>query len=146
MKRHEALQPLSREHHEGLILARLLQKDAPHYKGLPQTLQDKAMYAKDFFNEKLKHHFVKEEKIFNIIKPMQYSFNLLINEITEEHLLLFGLINSLENSTSLSDDLDKLGKTLEQHIRKEERFLFPLIEQHCSDDIFHQIQKLKMSE
>jgi hypothetical protein len=35
MKRHEALIPLSRDHHGTLILARLLRSDAPPYKGLP---------------------------------------------------------------------------------------------------------------
>lgn len=146
MKRHEALQPLSREHHEALILSRLLQKDAPIYRSLPQTLEDKSMYAKDFFYQKLKDHFIKEEKIFGIIQPMLCSFNLLITEIIEEHTLLFALVNSLENSISLSEDLDKLGKTLEQHIRKEERILFPLMEKYCSSEIFYEIQKFNMSE
>ena len=42
MKRHEALAPLSREHHGTLILAQLLKKGAPVYKGLPDTDTGKA--------------------------------------------------------------------------------------------------------
>ena len=35
MKRHPTLAHLSREHQGALILAKLLQEDAPDYKGLP---------------------------------------------------------------------------------------------------------------
>jgi len=34
MKRHEALAPFSREHHGALILAQVMKKGAPAYKGI----------------------------------------------------------------------------------------------------------------
>ena len=49
MKRHESLAPLSREHHEGLILAQLLKKGAPAYRGLPTDLAGKLSYAREMF-------------------------------------------------------------------------------------------------
>ena len=42
MIRHSSIVSLSREHHGALILARLLQKDAPPYKNLPKDLKGKA--------------------------------------------------------------------------------------------------------
>ena len=54
MKRHEALAPLSRDHHEALILSQLLKKDSPAYKGLPVTVEGKVNYAVGFFEKNLK--------------------------------------------------------------------------------------------
>jgi len=45
-------------------------------------------------------------------------------------------------SGNLVGDLDKLGKKLEQHIRKEERILFPLIEQYCPEEMLAAITLL----
>ena len=67
MKRHEALAPLSREHHNTLMLAQLLKKDAPVYKGLPANVKDKAVYALQQFEEMIKDHFQQEEIIFEKI-------------------------------------------------------------------------------
>jgi len=35
--------------------------------------------------------------------------------------------------------MDELGTKLEAHIRKEERVLFPLLQQYCSRDVLEQI-------
>ena len=58
MKRHPALIPLSREHHGALILARLIQKDAPPYKGLPLEINGKAVYAQEFYKNILSYNLV----------------------------------------------------------------------------------------
>ena len=41
MKRHKALIPLSHDHHLLLLLAQLIKKNAPDYKGLPKDLKEK---------------------------------------------------------------------------------------------------------
>ena len=66
MKRHEALAPLSREHHEALILAQLLKKGVPAYKGLPTDTAGKISYARQLYADKLRRHFLDEEKILEI--------------------------------------------------------------------------------
>ena len=58
IKRHKALQPLSRDHHQGLILAQILKKGAPQYKGMPSTIEGKKEYAIAFSESELKQHFM----------------------------------------------------------------------------------------
>ena len=63
MKRHTALIPLSQDHHHGLLLAQLIKKNAPEYKGLPKDLIGKMNYTNDIYNTELEHHFEDEEKL-----------------------------------------------------------------------------------
>ncbi len=131
MKRHETLVPLSREHHDALILARLLQKNAPVYKGLPEQPGAKAIYAVQFFKTNLQEHFSKEEALLHQVKKYNGEIKKLTEEIISEHL---------QDAKELSGAMDKLGILLEAHIRKEERILFPLIQEHCPEEILKTIE------
>ena len=139
MKRHEALAPLSREHHSTLILAQLLKKDAPEYKGLPSLLTDKASYAKQQFETIIQKHFQQEEIILDKTKDCHPDIKTLAAEIMQEHRQLTALFKSIDTTTNLVDTLDDLAKTLQEHIRKEERVLFPLLQQHCNETLLQQI-------
>ena len=135
MKRHEALAPLSREHHEALLLAQLLKKNAPAYKGLPETTGAKAAYAVNFYTTKLVTHFNIEEQILQKVKQYNGAIAALTAEIIQEHVQLAAMFNALHHSDDLADALDKTGTLLEAHIRKEERVLFPLIQQYCPQEV-----------
>ena len=41
MKRHSSLVPYSQDHHKILVLAQVLKKDVPDYKGMPTDLKGK---------------------------------------------------------------------------------------------------------
>jgi len=142
MKRHSALIPFSREHHNTLILARLLQKDAPPYKGLPHDLDGKANYALKFYKDDLIRHFIAEEKIFPIVKGINAEIDVLFTEILEEHDRFHISFNAINSQNNLADHLDQLGKDLELHIRKEERQLFPLIQENCSEQVLNTIETI----
>lgn len=142
MKRHEALVPLSREHHDALILAQLLKKDAPDYKGLPTDEKGKVEYTLQMFNSKLKHHFAVEDKLLAVAKHYHPSIAQLTEEIKNEHEQLTKMIHHLSKSNELIVDLDALGNYLEQHVRKEERVLFPLIQEHCDEATMQQLKEL----
>ena len=142
MKRHPALIPISREHHDSLILARLLQKDAPPYKGLPLDVEGKAVYALDFYKNKLISHFIAEEKILPLVKGLNLEIDVLISEILEEHDRFRSSFNAINIQNNMADHLDKLGKDLELHIRKEERQLFPLIQENCSEQVLNTIERI----
>ena len=93
MKRHRSLIPLSRDHHRGLLLAQLLKKDAPEYKGLPTDATGKYNYLLDKWKFELKPHFKNEEKIlFSSVKGISQQVDLLINELKTEHDELTKLI------------------------------------------------------
>ena len=142
MKRHESLAPLSRDHHANLILAQSLKKTAPPYKGIPKEPLAKAAWAQSSFHSSIQEHFEKEETLLEKVKTRHPEIQKLAGEITEEHRLLKEAFLSLNTSTDLISALDKLGWELEKHIRKEERVLFPMIEQHCSAEDLDEIRKL----
>lgn len=142
MKRHETLAPLSREHHDALILAQLLKKGAPNYKGMPTENLGKVEYTIQLFNSKLRHHFAVEEKLLAVAKHYNESIAQLTIEITQEHEQLIKMILDLTKSKQLAIDLDLLGNYLEQHVRKEERVLFPLIQEHCDEVTLQQLKDL----
>lgn len=125
MKRHSALVPLSQDHHKGLLLAQLIKKNAPEYKGLPADLIGKMNYAKEIYTDELEHHFKDEEQIvFPFLTGKNKDVDALISEILNEHVILKEKILSLNENPDLSDELDEIGKILEEHVRKEERILF----------------------
>jgi hemerythrin-like domain-containing protein len=131
MKRHEALAPFSREHHGALILAQLLRKNAPAYNDLPVEPKDKAVYALQMYETLLKRHFRDEELMLEKVKRYHTDIGKLAVEIITEHHWLTDAFLSLANSADSIDRLDELGNALEKHIRKEERVLFPLIQEYC---------------
>lgn len=142
MKRHESLIPLSREHHGALILARLLQKDAPPYKGLPVESKGKAQYALNFYNKELVSHFIQEESIVPLLSHISWELDNMLQAMIEEHAVLHHLFGQIDTAADLESHLDKLGKTLEKHVRKEEREIFPLIERSCSPETMDEVAAL----
>lgn len=125
MKRHNALILLSHDHHHGLLLAQLLKKNAPPYKGLPKDPLGKMKYAVEAFKSDLIIHFKDEEEIlFPLLKGKSDEIDTLIDELLDEHKKIEHGIASLNKSDDLANDLDEIGVILENHIRKEERILF----------------------
>ena len=141
MKRHPSLAHLSREHHGALILARLLQKDAPAYKGLPTDPPEKAAYALKFYKEKLIKHFEEEEKILRLVTGVNNELDLFVEKIFREHQELHVSFQSISDHSRARAHLDELGRALEIHIRKEERELFPLIEESADENMMTAIDK-----
>ena len=140
MKRHSSLASLSRDHHGALILAQLLKKGAPVYKGLPEDVAGKANYALEFYRDKLVKHFKQEEQaVIKKIKGIDPRIDKLGDEIVEEHRTLTRLFTGIKDADDLVLQLDSLGIALEQHIRKEERQLFPLIQECCSEELLASI-------
>jgi iron-sulfur cluster repair protein YtfE (RIC family) len=142
MKRHESLVPLSREHHGALILAQLIKRNAPLYKGLPETIADKKIYALNYFKAELKSHFKKEEAMLKKIKAAEPALVKLADEIVAEHQILSNLFLSLKNAFDPQAILNEIGNELDAHIRKEERVLFPLIQKLCPEKLLQQLTPL----
>lgn len=134
MKRHLSLVSLSRDHHGALILARLLQKNAPNYKGLPTSNEDKAVYAIKFFIDELITHFQQEENMLTLVKGEDKNMDILIESIFTDHQQLQILFTNIEAQKDLASHLHETGIFLENHIRKEERELFPMMQELCSEE------------
>ena len=142
MKRHTSLAILSRQHHPALMLCQLLKKGAPEYKGLPTDTAGKIIYASRFYTTELIPHFEAEEKVFATLNGMNIVLDELIAEIVAEHGLLRNKFNGITEQLLPGPYLDDLGMTLEQHIRKEERQLFPLIEATAGEEKMEEILAL----
>lgn len=139
MKRHPALANFSRDHHAALILARLLQNNAPVYKGLPADIAGKVEYAVKFYTEELIAHFKLEEEAFSLVKGFDKNLDELIMVILQEHEELHETFASIGSHPVSALQADRLGILLENHIRKEERVLFPLIQKVCTEELLQAI-------
>lgn len=142
MKRHDSLAPLSREHHPALLLAQLLKKSAPAYKGMPADTEGKILYAAEFYSSHLIAHFNDEEKVFEKLKGINSLLDTAIKEIIAEHLVLRKLFEGISNQPDPITYNDTLGHSLEKHIRKEERELFPMIEKSVDETTLATIAQL----
>lgn len=135
-KRHKALQPLSREHHHGLLLSWKIRS------GFNKNINPNRIkiYADWFFETHLIPHFeMEEENIF----PLLASDNGLIKRALAEHRRLKRLFNE---TTDNAKNLSKIEEELEQHIRFEERVLFPEIQKIATEEQMLIIEKIHQQE
>lgn len=124
LKRHKALQPLSREHHHGLLLSWKIRS------GFSKNVETKRIktYADWFFENHLIPHFKLEEThIFTILDEDHE----LVKRALADHRRLKRLFTNDEDATK---NLHKIEEELEQHIRFEERSLFPEIQKAATEE------------
>ncbi|WP_018479585.1 hemerythrin domain-containing protein [Pontibacter roseus] len=137
MKRHDSLIPLSRQHHGGLLTARLLQHGAPPYKGMPESVDGKLAYLLQFWEEHLQPHFTLEEAtVFKTAKVAAPHLARQAEGLEAEHRQLKQLILSLPTALTpeLPTRLDEIGRLLEQHIRTEERIFFQMLQEELPEE------------
>lgn len=140
MRRDPVLIPVSRQHRRLLMLAQLLKRNAPPYKGLPDTLAGKIAYASALRQTLLTAHTRYEEQVlFPFFRTAGGAISQLTDELEAEHQeieRLFQALASLAPEGILPEATapqaallaDQLGHLLERHIRKEERELFQQVQ------------------
>ncbi|WP_034059204.1 hemerythrin domain-containing protein [Lacinutrix jangbogonensis] len=135
-KRHKALQPLSREHHHGLLLSWKIRS------GFNKNITPERMriYVDWFFETHLIPHFEMEEAhVFTILE----KDNALVKKALKDHRRLKRLFTETEDDAKT---LIKIEEALEKHIRFEERVLFPEIQKVASETQMLEIEKIHQSE
>lgn len=143
MKRHSALINLSREHHNALILARLLRKNAPVFKNLPSEIIEKSDYAEQYYMSTLLNHFEAEERVLlPYLEKVNSEIDIYLIQMMEQHIQLRKQFNEIKRTTNLIEHLDKIGENLENHIRMEERQLFEAIQSFFSETELKKINTL----
>ncbi|PNW29741.1 hemerythrin domain-containing protein [Formosa algae] len=132
LKRHKALQPLSREHHQGLLLSWKIRT------GFKKKIQPERMkvYTDWFYKMHLVPHFSMEE---THIFPLLGADHTLCQQAILEHKRLGSLF---ANQSNLDENLTEIANTLEQHIRFEERTLFPEIQKVATEAQMKQIENI----
>ncbi len=130
LKRHQALQPLSKEHHFALLLCWKIRK-GQELNIEPNRIGD---FVKQMWDHQIAEHFEIEEKyIFSILEPD----NKLLHEALSDHKTIKRLIL---NEPFTEKSLNRLEEKLEQHIRMEERQLFPHIQSIASNEQLKAVQ------
>ncbi len=133
--RHPSLLLLSHDHHHGLALALRCRKQALGQlkpMGAP-GLHQRAQEFLSFYGKNLIQHFRAEETVlFPTMRSAVPPSAIIIDELIEDHEQIRKAIPLLESESGLGKLVFDLGDLLERHIRKEERQLFPLFEQHIS--------------
>jgi hemerythrin-like domain-containing protein len=134
MKRHSAIIPLSHDHHHALILAQALKKNAPKTGLGSKSPEEKVKAAVNSYNTELVPHFNHEEVLlFPLALGKDEELDKMINDIIEEHDKIRNTIETLSEG-NLEENLDAFGKLLENHVRTEERKLFPKIEEVVGEE------------
>lgn len=132
IKRHVALQPLSRQHHFGLLFSWKLRKG--FHKDIEIGRIQK--YAKWFFKNEIEPHFNDEEKyLFPILAPD----NELIERALKEHRRIKRLFNDTKDPEK---SLHRLEEELDAHIRFEERILFNEIQEVATEAQLQKIEEI----
>lgn len=134
MRRHEALIPLSHNHHHALAQARRLRDDAT---GDAEIRVARAREFVDFFhNDSVEHFRAEEENVFPLVVAHP-EIRPLLMQVLIEHLEIRALVNGLEDELETGGvrggTLIQLSQKLEEHVRLEEKKVFPLIERLAPD-------------
>lgn len=123
IKRHQALQPWSRDHHHGLLLSWKIKKGFS--LGIDPLRIKK--YTDWFWNSQLKIHFKTEEEF---IFPILGNENTMVQQALEEHQKLKTLFESQEDVSLILSEIERL---INDHIRFEERVLFNAIQEVATE-------------
>lgn len=122
MKRSAALQPLSREHHTALTLAKACERAVQ--SGSSEKIGATCRRVVEAFTKELEPHFVTEEQS---LLPMLKNGGMLVERTLEDHRRLRALLSELRQNDAGA--LSRFGECLAAHVRFEERELFPALEE-----------------
>ena len=135
MKRHISIVPLSHDHYDGLFMAQSIKKNFIKTDLGLSSIGDKIKFVINAYNTELIPHFNHEEVIlFPFAMGKDEELDKMINEILEEHDVIHKAASKISEG-NLEENLNEFGLLLESHIRKEERILFPKIEEILGDEL-----------
>jgi hemerythrin-like domain-containing protein len=127
MKRAEALRPLSRDHLKSLLAAKRLRGATEG----DETVHD----FLEFWTTEGRHHFRVEEEVllpgWALHRPVD---RVAVGRMLEEHLAIRRGALRASGGEASSEELRELGRLLDDHVRFEERELFPTIEAALGPD------------
>jgi hemerythrin-like domain-containing protein len=127
VKRHPALVPLSHDHHDALVAARRLRRGAD---GDDRVAAARAFLT--FFDAETIQHFREEEEtLFPQVIDRDEAGDLVVAALRDHqrlHAMTAQLANHVASGTADPDLMRALAEQLEIHIRREERELFPVIQ------------------
>ncbi len=120
MKRDERIRGLSRDHHHALVLARFIAA-----VGARRAMDGAAIaLVRERFATEIVPHFAVEELLLTALQG--HGVEDLVRRTREEHAKMIELLESVTESSTSS--MLALGALLAEHVRFEERELYPACE------------------
>lgn len=143
MRRHDALIPLTHDHHHALARARRLRLAAVSEDGEEQRAAAEELV--EFFERDSLLHFREEEEIlFPLVIDRADAPTELLSTLLLEHVRMHRLVGrlraELEEGAPAPETLQAIGELLAAHIRAEEGELFPLMERMVSEEDLRSIR------
>jgi len=131
IKRHPALQPMSREHHHGLLLCWKIRE------GFRKNIEPERIkrYCDWFWENQLQDHFREEERHLFPILGQKHEF---VKRAVSEHQNLEALFTDQKNP---EQSLQRISEELDRHIRFEERILFNEIQEQATSKQLEEIDR-----
>ena len=135
MKRANQLQPLSRQHHLGLNLSRHAKECTDEPIEIAEHWHNLTSYIDD-----MQYHFqIEDNLIANALEPyraIQPDVASVLETLAGQHKQLNQLINTVGKPGSKDvtvTQVKELGTLLYDHIRFEERELYPTVEKYLTE-------------
>jgi hypothetical protein len=136
MKRSAALAPLSRDHHHALDAALRLRR------AMPADTRAAVHHFLGFWNADGARHFrIEEDHVLGAIGPDDPEWTSAVERVERDHADIRAMAAALaaEGGEGQTDLAHRLGDRLRDHVRFEERQLFPLLEERLPE---HELQRL----
>jgi len=126
IKRSEYLKPLSREHHYSLLFGWKLRQGISRKVAVPRMIE----YVRYFEAHMLIPHFKEEQTCLFI-----HSDSPFVQQALDEHRHILSVIASMKAAPDKTAyaDLIALADLVDQHVRFEERQLFPFLEETLTE-------------
>ncbi len=126
-----------------LLISRVLRSDVPGYRGMPNTASEKRDFLKGKMQELILEHFRKEEKfLFPYLEKRDRRFLELTDSLRTDHHNLKALYSGITKDDDNENILQQFALLLEEHIRKEERILFQMVQEILGEEELKNLQSL----
>lgn len=122
MKRSPALQPLSHDHHQGLVLVGRLRRALRSGEATAPLAETVGA----FWRENLLCHFAEEEAL--VLPALLDGAPALADRMVREHVEIGALVRAVTDAPDGEPPLAAFADALAAHIRFEEREAFPAAE------------------
>lgn len=135
MKRDARLAALSRDHHQTLVIAQALKR------ALPETAAAAREAFLGFWHVSGREHFrLEEEVLLPAYAAHGDAHHPVVARVLCEHVAIRRHADELRRDPAAPvAALQALGRCMADHVRFEERELFPLIEQAMPDDALNEL-------
>lgn len=131
MRRDDRLRPLSRDHYHALVLARFIGAICARGGMDAQAVE----VVRERFAAEITPHFLAEDTLLAALEG--HGVDHLVARTRDEHAMILKLLeDALADKASC---MCELGKLLIEHVRFEERELYPACEQLLSSDTLDRI-------